>query len=75
MKDDVPVFTPQDFLQYVASVRDVNLETFRIPPRMVMVYNRRHLDFINELIDGKPCEWWWYGDRLRMYMGASTMQE
>lgn len=70
MENDTPVFTPQDFLQYVASVRQVNVETFQIPPRIVMVYNRRHFDFVNELINGEPVEWWWYGDRAPMHVGS-----
>lgn len=48
----------------------MDIETFEIPPRMVMVYQRRHFDFANQLIDGKPVEWWWYGDRLRMHVGS-----
>jgi len=70
MEDDAPIFTPQDFLQYLASSRGVDVETFRLPPRMLMVYGRRHFNFINQLINGKPVEWWWYGDRLRMHVGS-----
>ena len=70
MEDDTPIFTPQDFLRYVASARGVGTETFQIPPQMVMVYQRRHFDLINQLIDGKPVEWWWYSDRLRMHVGS-----
>jgi len=70
MEDDAPIFTPQDFLQYLASARGVNVEAFQLPPRMVMVYGRRHFNFINKLINGKPVEWWWYSDRLRMHVGS-----
>jgi len=70
MEDDAPIFTPQDFLRYVASVRGVDVETFQIPPRMVMVYQRRHFDFVSQLIDGKFVEWWWYSDRLHMHVGS-----
>jgi len=70
MEDNTPIFTPQDFLRYVASVKDVSVETFQIPPRMIIVYQRRHFDFVNQLIEGKPVEWWWYGDRLRLHVGS-----
>lgn len=70
MEDDTPIFTPKDFLRHVAYVRGVGIETFQIPPRMVFVYQHRHFDFVNQLIDGKPVEWWWYGDRLRMHVGS-----
>jgi uridine phosphorylase len=70
MEDDTPIFTPQDFLRHVASVRGVGIETFQLPPRIVIVYQRRHFDFVNHLIEGSPVKWWWYGDRLRMYVGS-----
>ncbi|MDH5447764.1 MAG: nucleoside phosphorylase [Candidatus Bathyarchaeota archaeon] len=70
MEDDTPILTPQGFLRHVASARSVGVETFQIPPRMIIVYQRRHFDFVNQLIDGKPAEWWWYGDRLRMHIGS-----
>jgi uridine phosphorylase len=35
-----------------------------------MVYGRRHFDFVNELLDGKPVEWWWYGNRAPMRVGS-----
>jgi uridine phosphorylase len=70
MENDTPIFTPKDFVEYVASIRNVDVETFQIPQRMVMVYNSRHFNFVNKLIKGKPVDWWWYGDRLRMHTGA-----
>jgi len=70
MENDTPIFTPEDFLKYVASIRNVDVETFQIPQRMVMVYNSRHFNLVNKLIKGKPVDWWWYGDRLRMHTGA-----
>ena len=70
MEDDTPIFTPEDSLRHVASVRSVDIETFQIPPRMVIVYQRRHFNFVNQLIDGKPVEWWWYGDRSSMHIGS-----
>ncbi len=63
MEEDTPIFTPKDFLRYVASVRSISVETFKIPQRMVMVYHRGHFDFVNQLIEGEPVEWWWYSRR------------
>ena len=70
MNNDEPIFTPHDFLNYVASVRGVDVEAFQIPSRMIIVYQQRHFDLIDRLIKGKPVEWWWYGDRLRMHVGS-----
>ncbi len=70
VKSDEPVFTPRDFLQYVASMRGVDVETFRIPSRLIMVYQKRYFDFIDRLIEGKPAEWWWYSDRLPLQVGS-----
>ncbi len=66
----VPIFIPHDLLCQFASVRGVDIETFQIPPRVVIAYQRRHFDFVNQLIDGSPVECWWYGDRLRMHLGS-----
>jgi uridine phosphorylase len=65
-----PVFTPRDFLHYVASMRGVDAETFRIPSRLIMVYQRRYFNFIDRLIKGKPVEWWWYNERLPLQVGS-----
>lgn len=70
LKSDEPVFTPSDFLHYVASVRGVDAKMFRIPPRLIMVYQRRYFDFIDRLVAGQPVEWWWYNDRIPLHIGT-----
>jgi uridine phosphorylase len=70
VNDDEPIFTPHNFLNYVASVRGVDVKAFQIPSRMIIVYQQRHFDLVDRLIEGKPVEWWWYGDRLRMHVGS-----
>ena len=75
MDDDTPVFTPRDFLKYVASLRNVDLETFQIPPRVIMVYRRRHFNFVNQLLRAHLVNWWWYGDRLSLSIGAINGSE
>lgn len=67
---DEPIITPRDFLRYVASVRGADVKTFRIPSLMIIVYQRRHFNYLSELISGKPVEWWWYSDRLPLYVGS-----
>ena len=69
LSSDEPIFTPQDFLRYVAAARGVDPKTFRIPSRLIMVYQKRHFAFIDRLIEGKPAEWWWYSDRLPLQVG------
>ena len=69
MKDNEPIFTPNDFLNYVAAMRGVRVEAFQIPSSMIIVYQQRHFDLIDRLIEGKPVDWWWYSDRLRMHVG------
>jgi len=70
VNNDEPIFTPHDFLNYVASVRGVDVKAFQIPSRMIIVYQQHHFDLINRLVGGKPVEWWWYRDRLRMHAGS-----
>jgi hypothetical protein len=70
VKNNEPIFTPHDFLNYVAAVRGVGVEAFQIPSSMIIVYQQRHFDLVDRLIEGKPVEWWWYGDRLRMHVGS-----
>jgi uridine phosphorylase len=75
VNSDEPIFTPHDFLNYVASVRGVDVKAFQIPSRMIIVYQQRHFDLIDRLVGGKPVEWWWYGDRLRMHVGSFNCVE
>lgn len=70
LKKNEPIFTPDDFLKYLASVRKVDVRTFKLPSRMVMVYQRRSFSFLDKLVDGKPVDWWWYSDRLSMSVGS-----
>lgn len=70
LKSNEPVFTPREFLCYVASMRGVDAKMFRIPSRLILVYQRRYFDFINKLIAGQPVEWWWYSDRLSLQVGS-----
>ncbi len=72
MAEDECVFSPQEFLRYVASVRGVDVETFRIPPQIVMVYPRRYFDLVVRLINGRPVEWWRYKDHLKMSSGSGS---
>ena len=70
MNSGEPIFTPHDFLNYVASVRGVNVKAFQVPSCVIIVYQQRHFDLIDRLVEGKPVEWWWYCDRLRMHVGS-----
>ena len=70
LRKNEPIFTPRDFLEYLASVRKVDVRTFKLPSKMVMAYHRRRFNFLDKLIDGKPVDWWWYSDRLSMSIGS-----
>jgi uridine phosphorylase len=69
LADNEPVFTPQEFIQYVAASRNVSVETIQVPRRLLMTYLRDAYDHAKTLIDGKPVGWWFYGDAQPFCVG------
>jgi len=57
LSDDEAVFTPSDYIRYVAENRKVSVDALKIPQRLLMAYQRSAYDCAKNLITGKPFEW------------------
>jgi len=57
LSEDESIFTPSDYIRYVAENRKVPVDTMRVPQRLLMTYQRSTYEYAKNLIDGKPVEW------------------
>ncbi|MEM2243071.1 MAG: hypothetical protein QW827_05315, partial [Candidatus Bathyarchaeia archaeon] len=69
MNEDKPVFTPSDFIHYIAKTRNFPVETIKVPERLVFTYQPRTYEYGKNLIGGKPVDWWIYGERQPFCIG------
>lgn len=68
MSEDEAIFTPSDFIRYVAENRKVSLEALKVPQRLLMTYQRSTYDCAKNLVNGKPFEWL-YGESQPFCIG------
>ena len=69
MSEDKPIFTPHDFIHYVAKVRNVSVDAIKVPERLVFTYQRRTYEHAKNVIRGKPVEWWIYRESQPFCVG------
>lgn len=69
MSEDEPVFTPDDFIGYVAKVRKLPIDAIKVPERLVFTYQMRTYEYAKKLINGKPVDWWVYGENQPFCIG------
>lgn len=69
MSEDEAIFTPTDFIRYVAQNRKVSVEAFRVPERLLLTYQRSTYDHARKLTRGKAVDWWIYGEALPFCVG------
>ena len=69
MSEDEAVFTPLDFVRYVAENRKVPVDTIKVPQRLLITYQRCTYEYGKKLIDGKPVDWWMYGESQPFSIG------
>jgi uridine phosphorylase len=69
LSDDEAIFTPLDFIRYVAENRKVSVDTIKVPQRLLITYQRRTYEYGKELIDGKSVDWWMYGENQPFCIG------
>lgn len=67
--EDKAIFTPSDFIRYVAENRKVSVDTIKVPRRLLMTYQRHMYEYAKKLIDGKSVEWWMYGETQPFCIG------
>jgi len=64
LKDDECIFTPSDFIKYLAKERKISLDKLRVPPFLIITYQKSIYEYAKRLISGKPVDWWIY-DEIR----------
>jgi len=69
VSEDEAIFTPLDFVRYVAENRKVPVDTIKVPQRLLMTYQRHMYEYGKKLIDGKPIDWWMYGESQPFCIG------
>lgn len=69
MSEDEAIFTPLDFVRYVAENRKVPVDTIKVPQRLLITYQRRTYEYGKKLIDGKSVDWWMYGESQPFCIG------
>ncbi len=63
LSDDEPIFSPKDFIRYEARRRNVDEEYFKVPERLLLCYEREAFEYAQQLLNGKPVEWFYSGLR------------
>ena len=63
LSEDEPVFSPKDFIRYEARRRNVDEEAFRVPKRLLLCYEREAFEYAQQLLNGRPMEWFYSGLR------------
>ena len=69
MSEDEPVFTPFDFVRYVAENKKIAVDTIKVPQRLLMTYQRSTYEHAKKSIDGRPVDWWPYGESQPFCIG------
>jgi len=54
---DEPVFTPADIIRYAADDRKVAIESFNVPERLIVTYQRSVFKHAQQTFHGKSREW------------------
>ena len=54
---DEPIFTPADVIKYAADDRKVATESFNVPERLIVTYQRSVFEHLQQTFTAKPKEW------------------
>ncbi len=69
MGEDEAVFTPSDFIRYVAESEKVSADTIKVPQRLLMTYQGHAYEYAKKLIGGRCVDWWMYGESQPFCIG------
>jgi nucleoside phosphorylase len=58
-----PVFTPSQYIGYLAKRLGLKKSDLKIPRRMTMVYDQDKMRFLRNLTGGNAVRWWYSGQR------------
>jgi len=75
LEDDKTIFTPSDFVRYIAKIRKVPVDALKIPARLLVTYQGSSFQYAKERINGKLVDWWWYGERQALTVGKCNNKE
>jgi len=59
LDEDKPIFTPEDFLRYEAARRNISIDHFQVPDRIILSYQTRIVEYISPVLNTKKD--WFYG--------------
>jgi uridine phosphorylase len=62
LSEDEAVFTPSEFVGYIAKARKVEVDAIKVPQRLLMTYQRTAYEYAKRLIVGNLVDWWIYGE-------------
>jgi len=68
LSEDEAIFSPSDFIRYIAENRKVSVDALKVPQRLLMTYQRSAYECAKKLIDGKSIEWL-YGETQPFCVG------
>jgi len=68
-EEDEPIFTPQDFIRYIAEVKKLPISAIKVPERLLITYQRSAYEYAKSLINGELLEWWIYGENQPFCVG------
>lgn len=74
MSEDEALYSPDDYLEYVARCRGVSKEALRIPNRLILVYQTFAFEHIKKILDGKIIKWL-YSEQKRFSVGVVDGKE
>ena len=74
MSEDEPVFGPEDHVRYSARLRGVDKEYFRIPSRLILLYQNRAFEYVKQALNGKALDWL-YGESRPFYIAVVDGKE
>jgi len=74
LNEDEIIFTPKDFLQYEAQHRGVNIDYFRIPSRLILLYQKKAFEHVRKTLRGKTIKWL-YGSHRPFHVGSVDNKE
>jgi uridine phosphorylase len=75
LEEDRAIFTPYDFISYMARTRKVPIDTLRIPKSLLITYQRNAYEYAKKLAEGVSVDWWWYGERQPLTVGKYNNTE
>lgn len=68
-EEDEPIFTPQDFIRYIAEVKKLPISAIKVPERLLITYQRSASEYAKSLINAELLEWWIYGENQPFCVG------